>query len=161
MKSTTRRLLTGVVAVTALAVLTAPAHAIHLFPLTPVFDPFGHDCAKGLEAAPAEAASEVAVVGFSFVDTGSQSSTSSIQVGESVTWSWLADHCHSVTFTSEGSPDGTLGGPNSVNQPELVRIADDGGASFTATFVEPGTYSYICVHHVGMGMTGTVVVSAA
>ncbi|MEX2196253.1 MAG: plastocyanin/azurin family copper-binding protein [Thermoleophilaceae bacterium] len=142
-----------------LAVGVQPAHAVHLFPLTPVFDPLGHDCAKNLQAAPeTPSAGEALVVGFSFIDRDSKGSNTTIEAGESVTWEWLANHCHSVTF-SDPQIGGTAGEQGfEPNQPELVRMNGNDHA-FTVTFEEPGTYSYLCVHHAGVGMTGTVEVT--
>lgn len=35
------------------------------------------------------------------------------------------------------------------------------GKVYEATFSVPGTYRYICTHHEGMGMTGTIIVDPA
>ena len=139
--------------------LVTSAHAVHLFPLTPDFDPLGHDCAQHLEEDPADASARVTVVGFNFIDDDTGSSTTEVGVGDAVTWSWLLDHCHSVTFED---PDLSTQGANGFmpEEPELVRMSDDGDA-FTVTFEQPGTYTYICVHHASVGMTGTVVVAPA
>lgn len=136
-----------------------PAEAVHLFPLTPFFDPLGHDCAKNLTPDPGTAAGRVSVIGFNFIDSVTGTSTTAIAAGQSVTWKWLADHCHSVTFVpTAGAPQGTQGAPGfQPAQPELVRIGS--GDTFTATFSRPGTYAYFCVHHQRVGMTGTVVVA--
>lgn len=136
---------------------TPPAQAIHVFPLTPVFDPLGHDCAKALSADPGTASGRFSVVGVDFVNDADQSSTVAIDAGETVTWTWLADHCHSVTF-SDGS--GTVGAPGfQPAQPQLVRMSGGGDASYSATFDTPGEYLFSCVHHGSIGMTGTVVVT--
>jgi plastocyanin len=150
-----RALAIGVATAAAAVVPAAPAQAIHLFPLTPGFDPVGHDCAQALEQAPeAQSAATVATVGFNFLDEASRSSTTTIAAGESVTWRWLADHCHSVTF-SDGS--GTAGAPGfQPAEPELVRFG--AGDTYTVTFEDPGTYGYLCVHHAAVGMQGTIVV---
>jgi plastocyanin len=139
-------------------VLAAPAAAVHLFPATPAFDPLGHDCAQSLVDAPEESGAQVDVVGFSFVDGGSRTSTSTIDAGQTVSWTWLADHCHSVTFADGRGTQGTDG--FMPEQPELVRVGD-GGDSFVLTFDMPGTYTYQCVHHATVGMTGVVEVAAA
>jgi plastocyanin len=149
--------LVGAVAtVSLMAPLAQPAHAIHLFPLTPVFDPLGHDCAKNLVADLGTSAATTYVAGFNFIDAESHNSTTTIAAGESVTWKWLADHCHSVTF----SPTmGTVGAAGFMPaQPELVRKNGDAD-SFTLTFPEAGEFSYLCVHHGSVGMQGTVVVT--
>lgn len=152
----------AVSAVGALVVIgfVPPAHAVHLFPLTPTFDPVGHDCAKALTAAPAVPAATVQVVGFSFSDARSRNSTTTITAGQAVTWTWTLDHCHSVTF---GDGRGTEGasGFMPAGQPQLVRMGGAGKDSFALTFAAPGTFDYSCVHHASVGMTGTVVVTAA
>lgn len=154
-----RRLLgTAGLVVAASVVLVAPASAVHLFPVTPGFDPLGHDCAQNLADAPQDPGSSVDVVGFNFVDSAARTSTTEIEAGQAVTWTWRADHCHSVTF-ADGR--GTRGADGFMPaQPELVRIGD-GGDSFTLTFGAPGTYEYQCVHHAAVGMTGVVEVVAA
>lgn len=150
--------LVAVLGALALGTLTAPpAHAVHLFPLTPVFDPLGHDCAKALTADPGTSAGKVSVVGFNFIDAGTRTSTTNISAGQSVTWTWLADHCHSVTF-ADGS--GTFGAPGfAPPEPQLVRMNGSGKASFTTSFATPGEYLFFCVHHAKVGMTGRVVVT--
>jgi plastocyanin len=135
----------------------APASAVHLFPLTPNFDPAGHDCAKNLVAAPPGSAATVSVSGFSFSDSSGDSETS-VVAGESITWRWDLDHCHSVTF------DASLGGTKGAGgfqppQPELVRLNGTGQDSFTLRFDKPGTFDYLCVHHASVGMRGRVVVT--
>lgn len=135
--------------------LGQPAYAVHLFPLTPVFDPLGHDCAKGLTPAPAGGAATVDVAGFSFLDQSSNSSATFVDAGESVTWTWLMDHCHSVTFADGSGTSGATGFQPA--QPQLVRLG--AGDSFSVTFASPGTYAYACVHHGSVGMTGVVIVT--
>ena len=137
----------------------APASAVHLFPATPTFDPAGHDCAKNLVAAPPGSAATVSVSGFSFSDSSGDSQTS-IVAGQSITWRWGPDHCHSVTFG--GSLGGTRGaGGFQPPQQELVRLNGPGNDSFTARFDQPGTFDYLCVHHASVGMRGRVVVAPA
>src|ERR671914_1435748 len=145
------------VLVTALLGPAAPASAVHLFPLTPSFDPAGHDCAKNLVAAPPGSAETVSVSGFSFSDSSDDSETS-VVAGQSITWRWDRDHCHSVTF------GGSLGGTRGASgfqppQPELVRLNGPGEDSFTVRFDQPGTFEYVCVHHASVGMRGRVVVA--
>ncbi|MGH7856054.1 MAG: cupredoxin domain-containing protein [Candidatus Binatia bacterium] len=142
----------------------SPAGAIHLFPLFPG-DPTG-DCGAALAEAPATpSAATVLVEGFFFRDASDLDDTVTINAGDSVTWRWLR-FCHSVT-PSAGSPTftGTSGGPGSASgfaagQDQLVK-PDADRTTFTVTFTQPGTYSYLCVHHVSRGMTGTIVVSGA
>ena len=148
---------TLVVLVTAMLVPAAPASAVHLFPLTPSFDPAGHDCAKNLVAAPPGSAATVSVSGFSFSDSSGDSETS-VVAGQSITWRWGPDHCHSVTFG--GSLGGTRGaGGFQPPQPELIRLNGPGKDSFTVRFDQPGTFEYLCVHHASVGMRGRVVVA--
>lgn len=139
------------------AMATPPAQAIHLFPLTPVFDPLGHDCAKALSADPGGSDGRFAVAGFNFINEDDRSSTVTIEAGGAVAWTWAADHCHSVTFAAGG---GTVGAPGfQPAQPELVRMNGPGSATFTASFEQPGTYLFSCVHHGSVGMRGQVVVT--
>lgn len=143
-------------AVIALLALAGPANAAHLFPLLPNFDPAGHDCAKALSENPGNSARKPMIVGTQFVDNKTLTSTTKITAGQSVTWMWTTDHCHSVTF----SPTmGTVGAPGFIPaQPELVRYGGKGKKTFTQSFPEAGTFNYFCVHHASIGMTGKVVV---
>jgi plastocyanin len=142
-----------------------PAFAPHLFPLAPG-DPTG-DCAAKMKKAPAKsAAAHVTSEGFFFFDSASRTSTTTITVGQSVTWEFLR-FCHSVT--SVAVPKGakqfkTYGGKGSAKGPvagqdDLEKPAGDNN-TYTVRFTKPGTYSYQCVHHASLGMKGTVVVSA-
>ena len=150
------------VAVAALSLVHAPANAVHLFPLTPTSDPLGHDCAKALTAAPAASAASVQVVGFNFIDEASGTSATTVKAGETVGFTWTFDHCHSVTFEA-GGPAGTFGSEGFMpeGQPQLVRMNGDGNDTFALTFPSPGEFSYVCVHHGSVGMTGSVTVEPA
>ncbi len=100
----------GIALAIGVAIGTAqPAGAVHLFPLTPTFDPLGHDCAKKLTAIPGGSPGAVQVVGFNFIDGTSRGSTTRVKAGQTVTWTWTVDNCHSVTFAA-GGPAGTAGG---------------------------------------------------
>lgn len=158
MRIVKRRLLPAAVAALAAGLTAAPAQAVHIFPLTPAFDPLGHDCAKNLQPAPAAPERIVWTVGFSFIDTTSLSSNTSVTAGQTVSWQWLADHCHSVTFVDVRQPAGTQGAPGfAPAQPELVRHGT--GSAFSVRFDQPGVYNYLCVHHAGVGMSGVVTVT--
>lgn len=150
--------LTVVGALAALCMVAArPAGAVHLFPLFPG-DPTG-DCGTGLEADPGTSDGNVQLLGFRFVDTETGTSTTNVAAGQSVTWTWEA-FCHSVTFDGFGTFGGDVDSPvfNLDFEDELVK-PDSDNRTFTLTFDQPGTYSYVCVHHDSVGMTGTIEVS--
>jgi plastocyanin len=74
----------------------------------------------------------------------------SIQVGDTVTWTWQASG-HSVTSGVPGAASG---------------LFDSGikssGSTFSHTFTDPGTFPYFCLPHGACcGMTGSVTVAAA
>jgi len=75
--------------------------------------------------------------------------TTSIQVNDSVTWSW-AGNFHSTT---SGTPPGTANGlwDSGVN---------DVPHSFTRQFTTAGTFPYFCSIHFGEGMVGSIIVSS-
>lgn len=139
-----------------------PAGAVHLFPLFPG-DPTG-DCAARMNA-PRKATANVVSEGFFFVDEATNSSTSTIRVGQTVQWEFLR-YCHSVTsvsvpkgakkFTTYGGK-GSAKGP-AAGQDQLVK-PDGDKSSYALTFKIAGTYRYQCVHHAAVGMTGTVIVT--
>ncbi|MFN0097452.1 MAG: plastocyanin/azurin family copper-binding protein [Gemmatimonadaceae bacterium] len=67
--------------------------------------------------------------------------TRSIDVGETVTWTWnMGSVTHNVTFT---------GGPASPNQ---------SSGTFQRTFSSAGTFNYQCTIH-GASMSGSVIVN--
>jgi plastocyanin len=146
----------------AVAALSAPAGAVHLFPLFPG-DP-GGDCGATLSADPGDEAATVSVKGFFFTDEATGNSTSQVKRGEKVTWRWDLPHCHSVTFKTEptgASVDGTddkRPGNFDGSQPQLVKPNGD-AKTFTVRFDVSGTYDYYCIHHQSVGMVGQVVVS--
>jgi plastocyanin len=75
-------------------------------------------------------------------------SSISIQVGDTVTWTWKAGG-HSVTSGAAGSPNGLFDSGIKTS-----------GATFSHTFTAAGSFGYFCVPHgLCCGMTGTVNVS--
>jgi hypothetical protein len=87
--------------------------------------------------APANAAN-VSISGFAF-----QSSSITINVGDSVTWTNQDQAPHTVTGDAGGWGSSTL----------------NNGGTFTRTFNTAGTFTYHCAIH--LSMTGTVIVQAA
>jgi plastocyanin len=173
------RLLLPLWAVVAGAVLPPAAEAVHLFPLV-AGDPAG-DCAPKLSADQGRPGGEVGVGYFSFDDHPSGflgadgygpvvslafPATTTIKVGESVTWRWEVPYCHSIqsgSVPAGAKPFSTDGGAGSATglakgEDSLVR-PDGANNSFTVTFTVPGTYEYACVHHKSVGMVGTVTVT--
>jgi plastocyanin len=155
-----RRLFVVATVIGLLVFATPPASAIHLFPLFPG-DPTG-DCAAKMKKDPAGSQAHVTSEGFFFIDETSNSSTTTIGVGQSVTWEFLR-FCHSVTSVSV--PKGakrfsTYGGKGSAKGPVMGQdqlVKPDGDRStYTVKFKVPGEYSYQCIHHASVGMTGTV-----
>ncbi|MFZ9738029.1 MAG: plastocyanin [Prochlorotrichaceae cyanobacterium] len=77
--------------------------------------------------------------------------TVSISAGDSVTWVINKLGPHNVVFDKV---------PAGVDASALSHTALESasGASFTATFDTPGTYSYYCTPHRGASMVGTITV---
>jgi plastocyanin len=71
--------------------------------------------------------------------------TLTVQVGDTVTWK---NNDASIPHTTQSD-----GNWNSGNMAP--------GATFSFTFNTPGTYSYYCAYHRGMGMVGTIIVMGA
>jgi plastocyanin len=90
-------------------------------------------------AAPATTATVAAY------DNRFEPSTINVQPGTTVRWVNYGHHSHTVTATDGRWDSGDI-------KP---------GASYSATFKQPGTYYYYCRHHTQDNMKGTVVVSAS
>ena len=82
--------------------------------------------------------------------------TVNISVGDTVRWTW-AGSGHSVTSGPPCFADSQYCSPNDMNCPPgtLSNI----GTVYKHTFSEPGVYSYYCLAHCAIGMTGVVNVS--
>jgi plastocyanin len=72
-------------------------------------------------------------------------STLTVQVGDTVTWK-----NNDATIPHTTQSDGNWNSGNLAP-----------GATFSFTFTTPGTYTYYCLYHRGMGMVGTIVVMGA
>ena len=97
-----------------------------------------------------------------------------IHAGGSVTWTnHDPETPHTVTFGEEpgGGPLGafapsgaavpghaTLTSPDEAANSGFIGAGLPFGTTFTATFVNPGTYRFICALHDDLGMTGTITV---
>lgn len=157
-----RRVLVVAILVALSFVYTPNAFAPHLFPVVPG-DPTG-DCAAKMKPIPTVPGAHVLSEGFFFLDEEGGSSATTIQAGESVIWEFFR-FCHSVTSVSV--PKGakkfsTYGGKGSATgavegQDQLVK-PDGEKSTYTVKFKVPGTYTYECIHHASVGMTGTVTV---
>ena len=167
-------------AVALLAGVAGPALAFHLYRnlgggCTPAL---GQLTDPGVTTAPAADAT-VLVMHNTFNDTSTGLPVTHIKAGQSVTWEWASAHCHSVQEKADGTtpvaspgfysgfhyPTAAPSTPQAVPGffeypvPELG-VAGTGSPtlSYTHTFTTPGTYTYICEHHVEIGMVGTVIV---
>jgi plastocyanin len=94
-----------------------------------------------------------------------------IKVGDSVTWD-NPDSITPHTVTFGPSPSTAPAGLDSAGHATisanpvtttissgLIGVRRALGTDFTVTFTAPGTYTYFCSLHGGLGMTGTIVVS--
>ena len=82
--------------------------------------------------------------------------TLNISVGDTVRWTW-AESGHSVTSGPPCVPDSQYCSPNDMNC--FPGTVSDIGFVYQHTFTQPGTYSYHCIVHCVIGMTGVVNVS--
>src|SRR5262245_34496304 len=85
-------------------------------------------------------------------------STVNISVGDTVRWTWAASG-HSVTSGAGCTPDGQFCSPNNMNC--SAGTLNNAGFVYTFTFAQAGSFSYFCIVHCNLGMTGSVNVSAA
>lgn len=79
--------------------------------------------------------------------------TMTVDVGETVTWTWDSNNHNVVVDEQPADADweGTDGGASETY---------DEGYAYEYTFDVPGTYSYYCSPHEGMGMIAEVVVES-
>jgi plastocyanin len=82
--------------------------------------------------------------------------TLNISVGDTVRWTW-AESGHSVTSGPPCVPDSQYCSPNDMNC--FPGTVSNIGFVYQHTFTQPGTYSYHCIVHCVIGMTGVVNVS--
>src|SRR5262245_6854642 len=79
--------------------------------------------------------------------------TVNIAVGDTVRWTW-ADSGHSVTSGHPCAADSQYCSPNDMNC--FPGTLSNAGTVYTHTFANAGTYSYFCLSHCLIGMTGVV-----
>src|SRR5882672_1978713 len=82
--------------------------------------------------------------------------TVNISVGDTVRWTWSGSG-HSVTSGPHCVPDSQFCSPNDTNC--FPGVLSNAGTIYTHTFAASGSYSYICIAHCSLGMTGVVNVS--
>jgi plastocyanin len=126
-------------------------------------------------ARPASAATwtvHVGQGGTHFVDDASGTSTTTIAVGDTVTWVWVGTMQHSVTSgtcgpggggNGGGGAYGTYGGGGGACTDAAVWTSTGfhtAGFQFSQTFSKAGTVPYFCAMHQS-AMTGKVVVGPA
>ena len=110
--------------------------------------------ASGRSASAANAT--VNISDFAFTDTTSGNSTSTINVGESVTWNWPADN-HSTTSGICSGGGGYNGEGTCTADGTWDSAVNSAPHTFTRAFPAAGTFHYYCQIHLG-GMTGIVIV---
>jgi plastocyanin len=91
--------------------------------------------------------------GFVFVPN-----TVNISVGDTVRWTW-ATSGHSVSSGTPCMIDGQFCSPNDTNC--AAGVLSNSGTVYEHTFAQAGAYSYFCVAHCGLGMTGVINVASA
>jgi plastocyanin len=92
-------------------------------------------------------------------------STVTINVGDTVRWTWTGSLPHTVTSGAPGAVDGKFcsvpaGTTPSVATCDSISYAQGNGAVYSNTFTSAGTFPYFCEVH-GAMMSGTVIVGAS
>ena len=82
--------------------------------------------------------------------------TVNISVGDTVRWTW-AESGHSVTSGPPCVADSQYCSPDDTNC--SAGTLSNIGTFISTRFTEPGVYSYLCIAHCVIGMTGVVNVS--
>jgi plastocyanin/N-acetylneuraminic acid mutarotase len=119
-----------------------------------IFDRNGQPAVNGV-ASPTGTTFDVTVApGGSFTF---DPSTVNISVGDTVRWTWEGSG-HSVTSgLLPCAADSQYCSPNDTNC--FPGTLSNTGTVYTHTFSQPGSYSYLCIAHCVIGMTGVVNVS--
>jgi plastocyanin len=98
----------------------------------------------------ANTSATITMTGFHFYPE-----TTHVKVGDTVEWRNQSSFTHSVNADPARFPD-------DVSIPAGAGPFDSGrlpaGGVYRHSFTTPGTYRYVCLPHVDLGMTGTVVV---
>jgi len=125
----------------------------HAAPPIRILDQNGRQAVSGIPS-PNGTTVDVAVGpggGFTF-----DPDTINISVGDTVRWTWGSSG-HSVTSGPPCVADSQYCSPNDTNcSPGSLSNV---GTVYTHTFTNAGSYSYHCLSHCLLGMTGTVIVS--
>jgi plastocyanin len=83
--------------------------------------------------------------------------TVNISVGDTLRWTWDGSG-HSVTSGHPCAADSQFCSPNDMNC--FPGVLSNEGTVYQHTFANAGTYSYFCLSHCLVGMTGVVNVSS-
>jgi plastocyanin len=83
--------------------------------------------------------------------------TVTINVGDSVIWTWQSTP-HSTTSGTNGVPADDNGAPSGLWDSTLITSTPH---TFTNTFTTSGNFSYYCSKHYSFGMTGMVFVTSS
>ena len=113
-----------------------------------IVDEHGQPAASGAPSATSTIFDVQVGPGFSF-----NPSTVNISVGDTVRWTW-ADSGHSVSSGPPCVPDSQFCSPNDTGC--FPGTLSNAGAVYQHTFNTAGSYSYICIAHCLLGMTGVV-----
>src|SRR6266487_3591479 len=124
---------------------SAVAHSIR------IFDQNGQPAVSGVPSATSTIVDVTVGPGFSF-----SPSTVNISVGDTVRWTW-AGSGHSVTSGPPCVADSQYCSPNDMSC--FPGTLNNTGFVYQHTFTRAGSYSYFCIAHCALGMTGIVNVS--
>jgi plastocyanin len=133
---------------------TITTHKEHAAGAIHIVDQNGRPAVSGVPSATSQIF-DVAVGqgGFVFVPD-----TLNISVGDTVRWTWASNN-HSVTSGTPCTIDGQFCSPDDTNC--QAGVLSNTGFVYQHTFAQPGAYSYFCVAHCGLGMTGVINVASA
>jgi plastocyanin/N-acetylneuraminic acid mutarotase len=130
---------------------SAPSHMHSGPPAIRILDQNGQPAVSGAPSATSTIVDVTVGPDFAF-----HPSTVNINVGDTVRWTW-AGSGHSVHSGPHCVPDSQFCSPNDANC--FPGVTSNVGTVYTHTFSTSGTYSYICIAHCALGMTGVVNVS--
>ncbi len=107
------------------------------------------------------ATANVSITDYQFTDTTSGNGTTTITAGDTVQWHWNASGHSTTAGVCQYTGGGAYGSYECTANGNWDSGIESSNFDFSHTFLTAGTFTYFCMQHGTMGMTGTVIVKSA